>query len=72
MLYENKKIIVASINPKDLVYSITTSHIEMRHIFESLKNSLETGEAMAYECNDDKMLCDCFVKPRNELIIYMS
>ncbi len=71
MLYGNRIIRVASINPKDLVYAITTSHKEMRLIFESLKSFLEMGEAMAYECNEDKMFCDCFVKPRNEVIVYM-
>ena len=71
ILYRNEKIRVASINPKDLVYTITTYHKEIRLIFESLKSLMEMGEAMGYECNEDKMLCDCFVKPRNEVIVYM-
>lgn len=72
MLYRNKKIIeVSSINPKDLVYAITSSHTKMRLIFESLKSFLEMGEEMDYVCDEDKMLCDCFVKPRNEVIVYM-
>ncbi len=72
MLYRNEKIRVASINSKDLVYAITTCHKEMRLIFESLKSFLEMGEAMAYECNEDKMLCDCFVKPRKVVTFYIS
>lgn len=72
MLYRNKKIRVASINPKNLVYAITTSHNKMQLIFESLKGFLKTGEAMGYECNDDTTICDCFVKPRKVVTIYMS
>ncbi|SMP51478.1 hypothetical protein [Fibrobacter sp. UWB10] len=72
MLYRNEKIRVASINPKNLVYAITTYHKEMWLIFESLKSLMETGEAMAYECKDDNMLCDCFVKPRKVVTIYIN
>lgn len=72
MLYRNEKIRVASISPNDFVYAITTFHIEMQLIFESLKSFLKIGEAMAYECNDDGRLCDCFVKPRKVVTIYMS
>ena len=69
VLYSNKNIIdISSINPKDLIYAITTSHNEMRLVFERLKNYLEIGDAMSYKCNDNKMLCDCFVKPANEIV----
>ena len=44
----------------------------MKYIFENLKRLLKTGEAMGYECNDDKMHCDCFVKPRKVVTIYIS
>ena len=72
ILYRNKKINVSSINPEDLIYAIAANHKKMNHIFENLKSSLKIGEAMGYECEDDKMLCDCFVKPRKVLTIYMS
>lgn len=72
ILYRNKKINASSINPEDLIYAIAANHKKMNHIFENLKSSLKIGEAMGYECEDDKMLCDCFVKPRKVVTIYMS
>ena len=72
ILYRNKKINVSSINPEDLIYDITTTHNKMKHNFENLKSFLKKGESMGYECYDDKMLCDCFVKPQKVVTIYMS
>lgn len=60
-LYKEKRISVASINPKDTIHEVWATHSIMKRIFKSLEPYIETGESMGYYSHD-RLSFDNFVR----------
>lgn len=64
-LSKEKRISVASISPKDIIYEVMATFSTMKRIFNSLEHYIETGVSMGYY-SQDRSLCDNFVRYKNE------